>query len=713
MPRKKSCWSPPEYQLIHWSVYDYADLDDVPVIKRAGRGDNKSYGDCIIAADTETSKTHNPEYGADGRYIPHHNIVVAWTISIRCQLKNIVTLYGSRPSDFCICLEKIRAHIKSDVLMIYFHNLSYDWCFLERFLFNWFGEPVKQLNTKPYYPIYIEFENGIEIRDSLILAGESLEKWADDMDVEHKKAVGKWDYDNFRRQSDGMGFSRDELEYIEHDTLALAECIDALRIQLHHKIYAMPYTRTGIIRAQVRQDGRVHYARERFLRTAPDFDFYMNYCIPAYHGGYTHNNRNTRGWTWPDTDGDTVTCYDFASSYPYWMLCGKFPKEKFTLRGSDPVRASEIIEYAETTAFIFRFTAVNIQLKDPDFPMPFLQYSKCTKTLNAINDNGRILAADYIEIIITEIDLRILISQYDIEHHACSEVHAAAKGYLPKWYRNIVFQCFHDKTMLKGGDPVSYALAKAKVNSLYGMTCQRSIRPEITEDYNTGEFTEFREEDYRTQREYLRGLYDEYMGKRGSILPYYWGIYVTAYATQALFDLGACVGSDGIWLYSDTDSVYAFGWDSDKLSAFNQAQKHRLTAAGYGPVIRGDREYWPGVAEKDGEYKQFKGLHSKCYAVREMNEKLKITVAGVPKRGAACLGDDIDNFTDGFIFPGEQTGKLQHYYIMRNEIWFDAAGNECGNSVDLAPCDYTISMPIISDMFAVIADKEVEIQTYE
>ena len=48
----------------------------------------------------------------------------------------------------------------------------------------------------------------------------------------------------------------------------------------------------------------------------------------------------------------------------------------------------------------------------------------------------------------------------------------AEKDYLPRWYTDYVFECFKDKTMLKGGDPVAYALAKAKVNSLYGMMVQ-------------------------------------------------------------------------------------------------------------------------------------------------------------------------------------------------------------------------------------------------
>ena len=57
-----------------------------------------------------------------------------------------------------------------------------------------------------------------------MLAQKKLEKWADDLEVEHKKAVGKWDYSKFRNQ-EGNEFTPDELEYIEHDTLAGVECL--------------------------------------------------------------------------------------------------------------------------------------------------------------------------------------------------------------------------------------------------------------------------------------------------------------------------------------------------------------------------------------------------------------------------------------------------------------------------------------------------------
>ena len=81
---------------------------------------------------------------------------------------------------------------------------------------------MHQLNIKSHYPLFIEFDNGLMFKDSLILAQRSLEKWSADMDVEHQKAVGLWDYDKIRMQDDYL--DNYEKTYIEHDTLAGVEC---------------------------------------------------------------------------------------------------------------------------------------------------------------------------------------------------------------------------------------------------------------------------------------------------------------------------------------------------------------------------------------------------------------------------------------------------------------------------------------------------------
>lgn len=673
------------YQMLYWEQFDYKILDNILYRKKAGRGDNATFNEVVIMADTETSKKKDPSIT--------DNHIVAWTISLRAFNRNIVTLYGYKPSHFADCVTKIIGNMNGFETIIYIHNMAYDWVFLRKFLFAEYGLPNKQLNTKSHYPILIQWENGLTFKDSLILAQRSLEKWANDLDVEHKKAVGQWDY-NKRRDQTG-DFQDDELQYIEFDTLSGVECIDKMRVMLNKSIYSMPYTATGIPREEVRKIGKDNGARDLFLSMHLSYEQYIK-AEKVYHGGYTHANRH-----FIDVLIDSmVQAFDFGSSYPFVMLSEKYPMEGFNPLGNKSI--DYILEHAENYAFMIKLILVNPKLKNDFISMPALQLSKCTSTINAIADNGRILAANYVEIYITEKDLEIIAEQYDYTECICTDVEAAHKDYLPRWFTDYIFQLFEEKTRLKDGDKVLYNLAKAKINSLYGMCVQKCIKDDIAEDYLTGIYEKAHHEPEE--------IYNKYIGKRTSILPYQWGVWVTAYAFYNLFQLGKCCET---WVYSDTDSCYGINWDKQKLQAYNDRCKEKLLANGYGCVLHNEKEYWLGVAEFDGEYSEFKVMGAKRYCGRSTKDnELHITVAGVPKKGALCLQDDINNFTKGMVFSGTITGKLTHTYNYIEGIYTDEYGNETGDSIDLTACDYKLDSVHTVDWEALLTE-EIEVQTYE
>ena len=249
------------------------------------------------------------------------------------------------------------------------------------------------------------------------------------------------------------------------------------------------------------------------------------------------------------------------------------------------------------------------------------------------------------------------------------------------------------------------------------MCAQRPCNPELTEHYDTGVYTI--DENYDPEAKY-----HEWRNRRSSFLPYCIGVWITSYAQKDLFDLGGCVDREGIWLYSDTDSVYADKFDEEKLEKFNKSRKELLMGRGYDPIIMDGEEFVIGEATTDGVYTQFKALHSKCYCTRPlkavgegftMADPLKVTVAGVPKKGAKALGNDIRNFKMGFVFPGTVSGKLQHTHHFLEEgedIYLDEDGNETGDSISLSPCDYMIKDEVYVEMKDLMGE-EVSIQTYE
>lgn len=695
-----------KYKMVFWDKFDYDLLSrNIMYYKKKGKYQKGTWNDVIIAADTETSKGH--EITDDDE--PQVNHVCAWTISIRAYHCNIVTLYGSRPSEMMNCIQKIREALKGDEMIILFHNLSYDYIFLRLFLIKWFGVPVKGLATKPYYPIYIKFDNGIIIKDSLILAGCKLEKWADDLNVKHKKAVGSWDYDLIRDQ--GESFSRSELHYIENDTLALAECIDAMCISLNKSITSLMPTATGIPRSEVQERGAKHNAHTEFVRKALDYDQYEKFRL-LFHGGYCHANRFYIG----ENRNEGVTlCKDFVSSYPFCLMAFKYPADAF-MRYTKDLKPSEILSMSDRYAFVFKFTAFKLHLKDDMLPMPALQASKCLTSIDMEVSNGRVLSAGYLTIYLTELDLEVIDSMYDYdtEYSICTEIELSRKDYLPRWFTDYIYEIFSQKCLRKkdkASDPVGYSLIKSRLNSIYGLTVQASVKPQFIEVMEEGKYkinehgdtAIFKAGEYRQDFDTdLRKEYGKYLKNPKSVLNYQTGCYCTAYAFRNLFLLAECInkyyGPNGKLIYpphhyySDTDSIYSDDWNEEKVAAYNQRCKDLLLANGYGPVLADGKEYWPGIAENDSKYNEFVVLGAKRYCGRSPDDgKLHITVSGVPKKGAECLNDDISNFRSDFIFDGKVTGKLAHFHIFSDKgIYKDAFGNEIGDSIDLKPCDYSL-----------------------
>lgn len=697
-----------DYVFCHYKQFDYNILKSIYYYKARKNGEFKTYNNVIIMFDTETSKkvpdVLTYEHGKS-KYETSENHVVAWTLSLRAYNHNICTLYGRKPSTLIETMLRIHECMFGMNTIFYCHNLAYDHYFLRKFMYRLWGNPIHQLNTKSHYPIYIEFANGIILKDSLILAQRKLEKWALDLGVEHQKAVGYWDYDAIMDQSTPL--NEKQLKYIENDTLAGVECIDATMITLGKKIHSMPYTATGIPREQVKKRGGLK-AHEQFLKSCLNYDQYI-IATMCYHGGYTHGNRHYVNTTINAEilkifHDDYVRAYDFSSSYPYTMLAFKMPCEKFSSYKN--CSGQYILDCMENYAFMFKFIAINIKLRSDFEPMPALQFSKCTKTINAIQDNGRILCANYVEIWLTEYDLSVIMDQYVFEKHLCCNVQFARKDYLPRWFSDYIYECFKDKCELKyGTDKVLYSIAKAKVNSLYGLCCMKAIRDNIIENYETGEYEEQPLDDPRAE-------YEKFCEKRSTILKYDIGVFVTSIAFYNVHRLAKCC----LPLYMDTDSCYGVQWDMDKLNAYNEECKERLLKNGYGPVIIDDHEFWLGVATHDPEqdvYSEFRYMGAKRYCGRHANNnELSITVAGVPKKtGATCLSS-IDDFHKGFIFSGLQTGKKTHVYFNKEEIYIDERGNETGDSISLIPCDYELDTINTYD-WEKLFSTEIEVQIYD
>ena len=100
------------YRRMYYKEFDYSILRNIFTLKRAGAGDNPSYNNIIIMADTETSKKHM-------KAIKESNHVCAWSVALYAFDRPLVTLIGDRPSELMECFGLIHQHMNGEKTVIY------------------------------------------------------------------------------------------------------------------------------------------------------------------------------------------------------------------------------------------------------------------------------------------------------------------------------------------------------------------------------------------------------------------------------------------------------------------------------------------------------------------------------------------------------------------------------------------------------------------
>ena len=120
----------------------------------------------------------------------------------------------------------------------------------------------------------------------------------------------------------------------------------------------------------------------------------------------------------------------------------------------------------------------------------FISSSKCRYIVKGKYDNGRLMSADEIEIVLTDVDFRFLLKAYSCEYEIL-ESYSAMYGYLPKMLINFILDKYVKKTELKGveDEEINYQRVKAMFNSIYGMTVTNTIRNDVLYD-NIGGWSE-------------------------------------------------------------------------------------------------------------------------------------------------------------------------------------------------------------------------------
>lgn len=123
---------------------------------------------------------------------------------------------------------------------------------------------------------------------------------------------------------------------------------------------------------------------------------------------------------------------------------------------------------------------------------------------------------------------------------------------------------------------------------------------------------------------------------------------------------------DNKTIYADTDSLkLQADFDKKVIDEYNKKVLEKIKKVAndleiplekFSPADKDGKDHTIGLFDLDGEYKEFKTLGAKKYAYIDKNDKLHITVSGVPKQASKAL-KNLDEFKNDFIFKYEDTGK--------------------------------------------------------
>ena len=566
-------------------------------------------------------------------------------------------------------------------IIIYVHNLPFEFQFM-RTEFR-FSECLARKNRTVFKVFFDDY--GIEFRDSLILSGMGLAKTAENLTwPEHttRKLVGDLDYNKIRLPCTPI--TDKELAYCYNDVKIICDYIDEQRKQYRDDITKIPLTNTGRVRREVKKncfrkvtDPKTHKKRIPYKdimdRLTLDVVEY-GYAKQAFLGGYTHANARYSKKLLAD-----VHSIDFTSSYPTVMMSEKYPMSKGT-----PITLN-MTSYEEFDVFLNqcngiqceRVAVVMVELWDietkPDIPDDYIPCSRLMdpKGEQIMNNNGRVHKADYVKLIVTSVDLAQIVSCYNYSKIHIIDGYFYYVDYLPKPIIESVLEFYEKKTKLKGvkGKEAEYLLNKGMLNSCYGM-CVTDLVPDGEQcTYNKG---------WETIKPDTKECVDQYNSNPNRFLFYVWGIFVTAYARNNLFNGIKSIGRD--YVYCDTDSIkflnlekhksYIEDYNSSIIRKCTKCLEHwDLDPAMLAPKNQKGVEKQIGIWDYEGKYDHFKTNGCKRY-LTEINGEFDLTCAGLPEnKGVAELtrnGTNVDDvfarFNDDFKVDAENSDKLAHFY---------------------------------------------------
>ena len=616
-------------------------------------------------------------------------------------------IMGRTWEEFIVLLDKLRIHLglsHNHYFVIYVHNLAFEFQFFRNF-FN----VTNVFSLERRKPIKCLVDDAFEFRCSYKLSNMGLQKFVSSTPgALYWKKDGDLDYSIQRTPTTEL--TNDELAYCYNDVRGLREAIQHLLKSEKDTLATIPMTSTGYVRrefrAAINQNPRNHYIF-RDLQLDP---YLYALLKTATRGGNCHCNPTLSGAIDERNVFYNVSSFDMSSAYPAVMTQCKFPMTPFIKRANDLSIIDKLLpngEYALIIDCVFH----NLSITTLE-TVPYIPKAKCTKLWNERIDNGRVLSADFAGMVLTDIDWKIITSQYRYADVEILNLYSAKYDYLPIELREKVIEQYTNKCTLKFGDPYLYTKYKNKINADFGMMLTDICRREITYDPHS------KENPFILEPWNIEESMNKYYNSRNSFLSYQWGVWVTAHCRNRLQKAIDIVGIDAI--YCDTDSLKFLNNHDKDFEKLNEdilreaSNCQLLTSCDVKDPEGKIHHYQLGVWEKEQTYESFKSLGAKKYAYTYPGDpNLHITVAGLSKKkGAEWLTKHggMKKFCMDTIIPAGSSGRNVSSYIDRNSTYtllFKGEKILTGSAIAIYESSYTFSIAseyeeLLSDLQGVV-----------
>lgn len=651
---------------VYTPVKDYNFDKITPVMVKAARRHAPPilWSDNIVTFDIETvnlfSWPDGSVTGFDDQIAPkkYHEAVksgymIVWQATIDGEI-----VIGRTWPEFMEFLKGIRTRVGSR-LIVWVHNLSFEFQFLRNLItdFEVFArEPIRPFRA--YSPAL-----DIEFRDTLCLTNAKLEDVPEIFHLDVRKAVGKWDYDKIRTPETEL--TEYEIDYAAGDVI-VTDALVRLMLDLYKHLYKIPMTNTSRLRKEclALYSDKYYYRCKISDMNERDPHMYRLEKL-CFAGGYAHANAEHVGKILKNCGS-----FDEASSYPAQMCARRYPWGRFTVSNvKDPAKANPNFAYI----YHVKFYDITSRLNNH-----YISFSKCLKRRGTYNDNGRIVMADMLEMVITDVDMDIIRRAYLIGRIEIVHAWTAPYRYLDTTYISFILDLYRQKTEYKGIPEYEnvYNQIKVRNNSTYGMMVTDVIRDDVVFQGNAWQPVQHDTVDI------IREKLEKAADPNRCFLSYAWGVWVTAWARWALWQILLSPGCDDAIVYNDTDSVkYAIDisngavedavrkYNTDLSTAMKKAMAwHGLPTDAWIPKDRKGNPRPLGYFEYEATYTEFRTWGAKKYAYKDGKDgAIHSTVAGVAK--TYLDGDhrsvklkDLKDFKPGLTWNYRESGRTTAYY---------------------------------------------------